>query len=79
MLLFVVEVRFADMTMTALIHLGVLLQTFFSACRKVVFDLKKNKRWYKMKLHKQTEFLRCICEFMKRSICLSNLTDNIML
>ena len=30
--------------------LSVLRQTFFFACRKVIYDLKKNRRWYKMNL-----------------------------
>ena len=36
-------------------YLSVLLQTFFSACRKVIFDLMKNRRGYKNHLHGQMD------------------------
>ena len=70
--IFVVVVRFADNDHDRQTSRSVLLQTFFSACRKVIFDLRKNRRGYKNHLHKQMENSWCICEFMKRSICLSN-------
>ena len=45
--IFVVVVRFADNDHDRQTSRSVLLQTFFSACRKVIFDLKKNRRGYK--------------------------------
>ena len=53
--IFVVKVRFADNDHDLLISGSVLLQTFFSACRKVIFDLRKNRRGYKNHLHGHME------------------------
>ena len=45
--IFVVVVRFADNDHDRQTSRSVLLHTFFSACREVIFDLRKNRRGYK--------------------------------